>query len=286
MDTKICVITGANSGIGKEAARLIAKEKVHVVMACRSKERAENAMHDILQADVSVSLEIMMLDMSRKASIEAFAQAFSKKYKKLDILIHNAADFDISRKEPTYTEDSIESVWAINHIGCVLLTERLMPCLANSTNGRIITISSKGLAMLPFAKIDIDDCEFKHKRYSVPKAYYQSKLAQEMFTVWFAKSLGESSVTINCIRVGSVQLDLSRYPNLPELYKKIYAMKRKLSITPERMAEIYARLALDESYAKKSGMIYDEHGLPLEKLTRRYTTERTDAVMRLTRTYL
>lgn len=152
MDTKICVITGANSGIGKEAARLIAKEKVHVVMACRSKERAENAMHDILQADVSASLEIMMLDMSRKASIEAFAQAFSKKYKKLDILIHNAADFDISRKEPTYTEDSIESVWAINHIGCVLLTERLMPCLANSTNGRIITISSKGLAMLRLQK--------------------------------------------------------------------------------------------------------------------------------------
>ncbi|MDD3671133.1 MAG: SDR family NAD(P)-dependent oxidoreductase [Sphaerochaetaceae bacterium] len=286
MEQKICIITGANSGIGKQAACLIAQQQVHVIMACRNLGRAEKACQDILSVDSSMSLEIMILDMADNISIKQFSERFAQKFDHLDILIHNAADFDISRKKPAYTPQGIESVWATNHLGPVMLTEALMPLLGKSTDGRIITISSKGLAMLPFTKVDTSDCEFRKRRYSVAKAYYQSKMAQEMYTVWLARQLKGTSVTANCIRVGAVEIDINRYPDLPGFLKKLYSMKKKLSISPKAMAEIYALLALENQFASSNGVIFDEHGKPLKALASKYSPPSIEDVMKITKTYL
>ena len=175
MEQKICMITGANAGIGKAAAIKIAQQGHHVIMACRNKEKGERALREVKEASGNGTLCLMIVDMSLQSSIHGLADAFRAKYERLDALIHNAAIFDITQKKATYTAEGIESVWATNHLGPVLLTELLLDALAVSAQRRVITIASKGLMAKPFLKVNLDDPEYKQKAFSIENAYYQSK---------------------------------------------------------------------------------------------------------------
>ena len=259
MNKKTCIITGANSGIGKAAAVQIAQKGYHVVMACRNQVRGEAALQDVRRESGSDGVELMVVDMSMKASIRAFAATFLAKHKVLDVLIHNAAMFDIRQKERLLTEEGIEKVWATNHVGPVLLTELLLPALKRSEQGRIITISSKGLIAYPFLQINLADPEFASRKFSVQKAYYQSKLAQVMYTYWLAEQLRETAVTVNSIRVTNVKIDVdARYPNMPKLARKAYALKSKRAISPAKMAETYTYLATSPEVSQTTGAYFDD----------------------------
>ncbi len=113
MNQKICVITGGNAGIGKAAAVQIAQKGWRVIIACRSQERGESALHDIKAQSGSDVVALMIVDMSSRASIRAFAADFSAKYDRLDALIQNAAIFDISQKEARWRGDDLgdQSSW-------------------------------------------------------------------------------------------------------------------------------------------------------------------------------
>jgi len=113
----------------------------------------------------------------------------------------------------------------------------ILNLLKNSNNGRIITISSKGLLAKPFLKINLNDPEFLSEKFSMIKAYYQSKLAQIMYTQWLAKELKGTNVTVNSIRVPAVRIDISKYHHLPGWLKKIYKFKSRFSLSPRKMAE-------------------------------------------------
>jgi len=259
MNKKVCVITGANSGIGKAAAIQIAAEGHQVIMACRNPERGNSALTDVRKESSNETVELMIVDMSLQSSIKAFAAEFLTKYEVLDVLIHNAAAFDIRQKERKLTSEGVELVWATNQVGPVLLTDLLLDALKASEQGRIITISSKGLAVYPRLKVDVDDPEFAHKKFSVQKAYYQSKQAQVMFTYWLADQLKETAVTANAIRVTNVKIDVdARYPGVPKWQRKIYSMKSKFSISPEEMAETYTYLALSPEVSQTTGTYYDD----------------------------
>lgn len=259
MNKKVCIITGANSGIGKAAAIQIAREGNQVIMACRNPERGEIALQDVRRESGNDSVELMIVDMSSQASIRSFAEAFLAKYEVLDVLLHNAAAFDIRQKERKLTDEGIELVWATNHIGPVLLTDLLLDALKQSKQGRIITVSSKGLMVYPFLKVDVEDPEYAHKKFSVQKAYYQSKQAQVMYTYWLAEQLKETAVTVNSIRVTNVQIDVdTRYPGVPKWQRKIYSMKSSFSISPEKMAETYTYLALSPEVSQTTGTYYDD----------------------------
>ena len=116
----------------------------------------------------------------------------------------------------------------------MLLTELLMDKLKASENGRVITVSSKGLLVKPGTKVDLIDPEFKHRKYSVTDAYYQSKRAQEMYTLHLARQLAGTSVTTNCIRVTAVKIDISRYPGLSKFARFMYSLKAKRLFHPNR----------------------------------------------------
>lgn len=259
MDKKICIITGANAGIGKAAALQVVKKGFHVILACRNETRGKEALREIMNQSDSKSAEVMIVDMSSQSSIRAFAGKFLSQYDSLDVLIHNAAAFDISQKQPSYTEEGIESIWATNHLGPVLLSELLLEAIKSSPQGRIITISSKGLIVYPRLKVDLDDPEFRKRKFSVSKAYYQSKLAQVMYTYWLTDQLSESPVTVNCIRVTNVKIDVeTRYPNLSRFSKFMYSMKSRSSITPEEMALTYTYLATSEEVKNTTGKYFDD----------------------------
>ncbi|MBE9510758.1 MAG: SDR family NAD(P)-dependent oxidoreductase [Bacteroidetes bacterium] len=258
MDSKICLITGANSGIGKEAAILIAQQDYKVIIACRNPEKGNKALSVIKQRSGNDSVELKIVDMSLQESIENLSKELHNEYERIDVIIHNAAIFDLTQKERFITKEGIESVWATNHIGPVLFTKLILDLLKNSDNGRIITISSKGLLAKPFLKINFSDPELLSGKFNIVKAYYQSKLAQIMYSLWLSKELKDTKITVNSIRVPAVRIDISKYPNLSGLLKKIYKFKSRFSLSPVKMAETYKYLSTSEEVKNRSGEYFNE----------------------------
>jgi NAD(P)-dependent dehydrogenase (short-subunit alcohol dehydrogenase family) len=255
---KTIIVTGANSGIGKAAAVQSATLGADVIMACRSLERGQSALGEVRRDSGSQRVELMQLDLASQRSIRDFAEAFRKKFKRLDVLIHNAANFDKTLTKPVLTDDGIETIFATNHIGPFLLTGLLLDLLKKSAPSRIITVSSKGLLVYPNLGMEFDNLNGERK-FSSQHAYFLSKQAQVMFTYALAEKLKGTGVTVNCVRVTSVAVAADRLANLPVWMQKLYDMKRKMSITPERQAETYTFLAADPAGQEITGGYWDEN---------------------------
>lgn len=258
MDRNICLITGANSGIGKEATILIAQQDYKVIIACRNPEKGIKALSDIKLRSGKDFVELKIVDMSLQESIQKLSIDLHKEYKRIDIIIHNAAIFDVSQKEASITKEGIESVWATNHLGPVLLTKLVLDLIKNSKNGRIITVSSKGLLAMPFLKINYEDPERLLSKFNMVKAYYQSKIAQLMYTLWLSRELKDTYVAVNSIRVPAVRVDISKFPDVSSFLKKLYEFKRQFSLPPAKMAETYAYIATSKELNGISGELFNE----------------------------
>jgi NAD(P)-dependent dehydrogenase (short-subunit alcohol dehydrogenase family) len=259
MNRPVVLVTGGNAGIGRAAAQGLAAAGAHVVIACRNAERGERAAAEIRSARAGAAVEVVVMDLASASSIAAGCEAFrAAGHRRLDVLIHNAAEFDLGRTAPVLTDDGVESVWATNHLGPVRLTHDLMPELLSSTQPRVVTVASKGLLLFPRLRVDLDDPEFRRRRFSVPAAYYQSKLAQVMYTTWLAIRHAGTALTANCVRVPNVRIDVARYPDLSPIQRWAYGLKQRFAITPEVMAETYVWLALDPALAAATGTYVDE----------------------------
>src|SRR5262249_32963715 len=126
MTSKTCIVTGANSGIGKETALGLAKLGATVVMLCRDRARAEPAQREIKTRSGNDRIDLIICDLSSLNSIREFADQFKRGYDRLDVLVNNAGVF---LRERSLTEDGIESTFAINHLGYFLLTNLLLDLL-------------------------------------------------------------------------------------------------------------------------------------------------------------
>ena len=279
---KTCFITGANSGIGKQAAIQIAQKGYHVMIGCRNQERGSKALDEIRLESGSSMVDLVSIDMASKNSILNAVDLIKDKHSVLDVLIHNAAEFDIARKIPERSPDGIETIWATNHIGPVLLTSKLLPIIKNSEQGRVITIASKGLIAYPNLKVDLQDPEFNNRKYSVPKAYYQSKLAQIMFTYRLAEKQRPNRITANCIQVTNVKLDMERYPDVSKFMKWVYSIKSKFSISPAEMAKTYTYLATSPEVNEVTGKYYEYPKKQVSSSKYSMNLKNIDALMDLT----
>jgi len=279
---RTCLITGANAGIGREAAVQIAAAGTRVVLACRSRERGEAALAEVRQRSGSEAVELVLLDLSSQASIREAAAACGARYPVIDVLIHNAAAFDVTQQRRALTAEGVELIWATNHLGPVLLTQLLLESIGRSEQGRVLTVSSKGLVLFPGLKVDLEDPELASRRWSVSRAYYQSKLAQVMYTRWLAGRLGGSRTTVNCIRVPNVRIDLARYPGLSLAARLAYALKSRLAITPGEMARTYTWLATSDEVRGATGRCFDERRREVAPHRASKDPAHVEAVMRLT----
>lgn len=252
MSAKTIIVTGANSGIGKAAAKHMAAQGHCVILACRNMEKAEAA-----QKEIGGNSQIAELDLASRRSVQAFTNWAHQELGEIDVLINNAADFNLSKKEREITPDGFERIWFTNHLAPVLLTDRLMDRIIASPQGRIINVSSKGLLARPFQTVEVEDPMFGKRPFTPAAAYYQSKLAQNIYTVWLAHQLSGTMATANCIRVTNVKLDMNRHPELPQWMKNLYTLKSIFSIAPEQMAETYAKAALDPDLENISGALID-----------------------------
>jgi NAD(P)-dependent dehydrogenase (short-subunit alcohol dehydrogenase family) len=271
LSNKTIIITGANSGIGKAAAIQLAQLRANVIMACRSMDRGQKALEDVHKASSSDTVELMRVDMSSQKSIHEFADEFKSAHDRLDVLIHNAANFDHNLKKATLTEDGVETVFATNHLGPFLMTHHLLDML-KASRGRIITVASKGLISYPFLDIEFDNLNGERK-FNMQHAYYHSKQAQVIFTFELADRLKETGVTVNCVRVGNVAIPDERLTHLPKWMLKMYEVKRKFALTPEKMAETYVWLAADPAVANITGGYFDAPNVPVKANKNAYNRE-------------
>jgi NAD(P)-dependent dehydrogenase (short-subunit alcohol dehydrogenase family) len=269
---KVVVITGANSGIGKAAAVQLAETGAYVVMACRSLERGAIALDEVISRSGSESVELLQVDMSSQGSIQEFVKAFLHRHQHLDVLIHNAANFDLTRKAPVLTAEGVETIFATNHVGVFLLTSLLLDVLKDSSPSRVITVASKGLVVYPNLDIELDNLNGE-RDFSPQHAYYHSKLAQVMYTYDLAERLADTGVTVNCVRVGNVALADDRLGNIPGFLKKLYALKKKMALSPERMARTYLYLAADPALEDVSGDYWDENNRQVKSNANSYRRE-------------
>ncbi len=198
MTGKVCLITGANSGIGKATALGLAKLDATVVIVSRDKDKGEAALLEIRTRSGNKSVDAMVADLSSQDSVRELAHDFKARYKKLHVLVNNAGVF-LPKRVPTV--DGLEATFATNHLGHFLLTNLLLDVLKVSAPSRIINITSSAHRG---TEMDFEDLQGE-KKYSGWNAYSQSKLANVLFTYQLANLLEGTGVTVNCLHPGVVR---------------------------------------------------------------------------------
>jgi NAD(P)-dependent dehydrogenase (short-subunit alcohol dehydrogenase family) len=256
MNGKICIVTGSNSGIGKETALALAKMGAKVVMVVRSQERGEKAQKEIIKQTGNNSVDLMICDISSMDSIRRFAKEFKNKYKRLDVLVNNAGAMFNKRE---VTPEGFERTLAVNYLGPFLLTHELLDLLKSSTPSRIVNVSS-GLAKN--GKVDLDDLQ-SEKNYRGTKAYSQvrapvyanTKLMVMMFTYELARRLEGTGVTANVLMPGFVATNLGK--NSGSLSSSLmFKMVRPMQISPKKGAETTVYLASSSEVTNLSGKCF------------------------------
>ncbi len=174
---KVVVVTGANSGIGLEAAREFARKGAHTILACRSEKRGQRAVGELREELPNAQVHLMTLDLASLASIERFAQDFTQTCSRLDVLVNNAA---IMAVPYSVTEDGFESQMGINHLGHFALTGRLLQPLLSTPHARVVNVSSTAHRA---GRMDYGNLLFENGGYSPFRAYCRSKLANLLFTL-------------------------------------------------------------------------------------------------------
>jgi NAD(P)-dependent dehydrogenase (short-subunit alcohol dehydrogenase family) len=191
---RTAVVTGANSGIGLEAVKVLAAAGAHVVMACRDPQRAAEAASEVRTAHPRAALEVLPLDLASLASVRDFAKAFADRHPRLDLLINNAGVMAIPRRT---TADGFEMQLGTNHLGHFALTGLLLERLLAAPGARVVSVSSTAHRA---GRMNFDDLQ-SERRYQRWLAYGQSKLANLLFGFELARRLeaaGKGVVSAAC----------------------------------------------------------------------------------------
>lgn len=227
---KIVLITGATSGIGKETALALAKQGYNINFTSRDKTKGEQTVKEIIASTENSNVKYFDCDLSSFESIKKFSDEFKKQYNVIDILINNAGVWENQRR---LTKDGIEMTFGVNHLAPFLLTKLLLDLVKNSTNGKIINLSSA----LHGGSINFDDIEGK-KTWNQLSSYRQSKLCNILFTKKLARILTDTKITVNAVHPGVIKTGLTR--GAPSLVKFILGF---FLSTPEQGAKTTLHVA-------------------------------------------
>lgn len=246
---KTCVITGANTGIGKAAAESLAALGAHVVMICRNRERGELARADIGraadQSGRSGSVELRIADLSAQAEVRTVAQEVLTAHPRIDVLVNNAG---VALKHREVTVDGIERTFAVNYLAYFMLANLLLPALRAATSARIINVASGAHAS---AKLDFDNLQGK-RRYRNYPMYAASKLEDVMFTYALARRLATSTITVNTLHPGVVGTEIWREVPILDL------LGRWFMLSPEKGARTTVYLAASPDVDGVTGKYFDK----------------------------
>jgi len=215
MDGKICVVTGATSGVGYQSVKRLAQGGADVVMVCRNTQKAAAVREELIQYQVNIV--VIQADFSRLSEVRKAAETILNHYPKLDVLINNAG---VHYTHRTLNEDGIEMVFAVNHLASFLFTRLILDKLIENSPARIIQVNSQGHR---FGGLDLDDLNWQRRKYRGLQSYGASKIAQ-LLTVWeLSDRLTGSGVTINAVHPGEVRTNIGMNNELAyRLYKRYF----------------------------------------------------------------
>jgi NAD(P)-dependent dehydrogenase (short-subunit alcohol dehydrogenase family) len=219
---RLAIVTGANSGIGYETARALAKAGATVVLACRSDEKGKEAASRILAEHPQARLIVKTLDLSSLASVRAFAAAIRREHQRLDLLINNAGV--MMPPERTLTEDGFELQFGINHLGHFALTALLLDLVLETEGSRVVTVSSSAHR---WGEIDLDDLNWERRTYQRMPSYGQSKLANLLFTFELQRRLEQawSATAALAAHPGWTGTNLQRHSGAFRRLNPVFSMK-------------------------------------------------------------
>jgi NAD(P)-dependent dehydrogenase (short-subunit alcohol dehydrogenase family) len=251
MSRKTVLVTGATSGIGLEAAVILAGGGAEVVMIGRDPAKTAAALADVKLRSGSTAVESLLCDFSSQTSIRKLAADFRAGHRRLHVLVNNAGTVNVRR---TLTVDGIESTFAVNHLGYFLLTNLLLDLIVASAPARIVNVSSVGHYR---GTLDFDDLGFE-RGYQIMKAYSRSKLGNVLFTHTLAEKLQGTGVTVNALHPGGVATNI--WSGAPGWTKPILAVaKRLFMITPAEGARTITYLASSPDVEGKTGLYFEKN---------------------------
>ncbi|MBC7922626.1 MAG: SDR family oxidoreductase [Ferruginibacter sp.] len=268
MENQVCLITGANSGIGQVTARELARAGMTVLMVCRDVRKGEAARREIVAATGNGRVALLRCDLSDQEDIVQLAEDVRRQHDHLDVLLHNAG---LIGEKRTLTAQGLETTLAVNHLAPFLLTHLLLPLLRRSREPRIVTVSSEAHR---FARLDFNDLQ-SEKRYAPLVAYADSKLANILFTRSLANQLRGEGITANCLHPGGVATNFgSGFGG--GLLGLAMTLARPFFISPEKGAETSIFLASSPAVKGVSGQYFDRKKPkePSQKALSHYNAQR------------
>ena len=247
MHDKICLVTGATSGIGLVTARALAQQGATVVVVGRSPERGKATVQRLIQESGNPKVELLLADLSVQAQVRQLAAAFRQRFTRLDVLLNNAGALFMQRQ---VSLDGIEMTFALNHLAYFLLTHLLLDTLQASAPARIINVASEAHrgSQPHFAAPQ------ESQRYGGWWAYCQSKLANLLFTYELARRLEGTAVTANATHPGFVATRFSR--NNRGVLALLIRLAQLTALSPERGAETLIYLATSPAVQGITGKYY------------------------------
>ncbi len=225
---RLAVITGATSGIGKEAARVLAGKNASVVIAARNLKKADEVSAGIRKEFPRADVSVRELDLASLASVKTFADSLIEDNQRLDALINNAG---VMMCPYSKTADGFEIQMGVNHLGHFALTGRLLPLLKKTTGSRIVVLSSLAHKM---GKIDFADLSWETRKYNTNRAYGDSKLANLYFTYELARKLAArgANPVVAAAHPGWTRTDLQRHSGMMRILNHFFSQGVALGALP------------------------------------------------------
>uniref|UniRef100_A0A1B6LG81 Retinol dehydrogenase 14 n=1 Tax=Graphocephala atropunctata TaxID=36148 RepID=A0A1B6LG81_9HEMI len=250
MENKTVIVTGCNSGIGKETALDLARRGARVIMACRNLEQANKVRESIVETTKNDKIVVRKLDLSSLSSVRTFADAINRTEQRLDVLIHNAGMANTFSKQRT--DDGLEMTMATNQFGPFLLTHLLIDLLKRSSPSRIVVVAS---SLYRLASINLNN---PNPVNTLPAyLYYSSKYANILFTRELARRLEGTGVTANCLHPGLIDSGIWRNVPAP-LSWGLNLIVKGFFKSPEQGAQTTIHLAVSEEVAEVTGKYFSD----------------------------
>ncbi len=242
---RVCLVTGANSGLGRATAAGLARLGATVIMLCRNIDRGKAARDGVERETGNPNVSLVIADLASLDQVRRAATEISQAQPALHVLINNAG---INARERRLTVDGFESTLAVNHLAPFLLTSLLAPLLRASAPARVITVASR---VERLGTIHFDDLQLE-RGYGAVRAYAQSKLANILFTYELAERLAGTGVTANCLHPGYVNTSLMR-----ETPPWMRALWQPFLPDAERGARTAIHLASDAGLDRVTGAYFE-----------------------------
>ena len=244
MTNKICVVTGATSGIGKETAQSLALKGAHVIIVGRNLKKCVATVNSIKEKTGNTLVDYYCADLSDLSQVRQLANDLKQKYPRIDVLLNNAGSYFTTRQESV---DGFEMSLALNYLSPFLLTSLLLDTLKQSNQGRIINVSSTAQFQ---GEINFEDLQSKHN-FDGFKVYAQSKLALMLFSYELAERLKDTNITVNTLHPGLVASNFGKNNGLLRFYLR--RIIKRNEITPFEGSKTCTYLATSDEVSEITG---------------------------------